>query len=31
MPDPQVRVSGGDIFCLPGMLAYKKVKIENDV
>ncbi len=29
MSDPQVCISGRDIFCLPGMLAYKKVKIEK--
>ncbi len=29
MSDPQMCVSGGDLFCLPGMLADQKVKIEN--
>lgn len=29
MPDPEMRVSGGDIFCLPWMLDAEKMKIEK--
>ena len=30
MSDPQVCISGGDLFCLSGLLADQKMKIEND-
>ena len=30
LPDPQVRVPGGDFFCLSGVLVGEKVKTEND-
>ena len=29
MPDPEVCVSGGDLFCLHWVLAHQKMKIEN--